>query len=351
MFPVKSYEEIKSDILRDVVNLAPDAYVGQDSDFNVRASSTAAAIEGLYEHQEWISRQIFPDTSDIDILERHAAQKGLTRLAAGFATGTINFSGTVGTPVPIATEVKTDSGLSYLTTAPGVIGGAGTAVIAAQAVASGIAGNQVAATHLTLTAAPPGINSDATVAAMTGGTEIETPASLLARLLDILQHPPAGGNQYDYVRWAKEVPGVLNAYFYFARRNYKSIDVVITAVGGAPSGALIAQVQAYIDNIRPVTHNDTLVLAATPVVVAVTAVLTRSGVTLVDATTAINSALAIYFATLIPGDKVYKTRITQIIMDTVGLVDVVLTAPAADVVCLIDQTHLELATLGAVTLT
>jgi uncharacterized phage protein gp47/JayE len=32
----------------------------------------------------------------------------------------------------------------------------------------------------------------------------ETDSSLLARLLSRLQHPPAGGNRYDYIAWAKE---------------------------------------------------------------------------------------------------------------------------------------------------
>ena len=104
-FPTKDYRQIRADILRDIANQQPAAYIGEDSDFAVRANAVASSIEGLYEHQKWIVRQVFPDTADSDYLERHASLRGITRKAAAFATGTVRFSGTVGSAVPIGTEV------------------------------------------------------------------------------------------------------------------------------------------------------------------------------------------------------------------------------------------------------
>ena len=129
-YTTPDYRQIRADILRDIANQMPGAYTGEDSDFAVRANAVASSIEGLYEHQKWIVRQVFPDTSDSDYLERHASLRGIARKAASFATGTVHFSGTVGSAVPISTEAKTNSGIAFVTTAAGVIGGGGTVDIA-----------------------------------------------------------------------------------------------------------------------------------------------------------------------------------------------------------------------------
>ncbi|MBI5435958.1 MAG: baseplate J/gp47 family protein [Nitrosomonadales bacterium] len=348
--PTKDYRQIRADILRDIANQQPAAYTGEDSDFAVRANAVASSIEGLYEHQKWIVRQFFPDTSDSDYLERHASLRGITRKAAAFATGTIRFSGTAGSNVPIGTEAKTNSGIAFVATASGVIGAGGTVDIAAQAVLAGLAGNQAADTALTLSAAPSGVLAQASIVAMTGGTDIESDAELLARVLYDLRLPPLGGAKHDYFAWAMEVPGVADAYVFTQRRAINGVDVVIETAGGLPGAQLIADVTAYIDSVRPACV-DLLVVAPTLVTVNIVAVLTLSGTTLADATTRINSVLQTYFATLHVGDAVTRAKLISLMMGVKGVTDVSLTAPAANVVPLADATHSELAALGTVTLT
>jgi uncharacterized phage protein gp47/JayE len=92
-------------------------------------------------------------------------------------------------------------------------------------------------------------------------------------------------------------------------------------------------------------------MGPTPVAVPVTAVLTISGTTLVDVTAVITELLADYFGALAPGDTVYRNRILALITDAVGVVDCTLVAPAGNVAMLVDATHVEQATLGAVNLT
>ncbi len=104
----------------------------------------------------------------------------------------------------------------FVTTASTVIDETGSAVAAAAAAVAGVAGNTSAGATLTLGAAPLGIDSRATVVSMLGGVERETDTELLARLLEIIRRPPAGGNKYDFRRWAMEVPGVTNAFAYSA---------------------------------------------------------------------------------------------------------------------------------------
>jgi len=188
------------------------------------------------------------------------------------------------------------------------------------------------------------------VVSMSGGTEIETYASLLARYLFDLRNPPCGGAAHDYYTWALSVAGVTAAYVYSNRRGIGTTDVIILTSGGIPGAPLLATTQAYIDTQRPVQAN-VLVLAPTAVPVAVTGTLVlASGYLLATVSAAIQTALAAYFATLKPGDTVYLKRIEALISDTPGVVDFSLAAPLANVATLVDATHSQLATLGAVTL-
>lgn len=349
-YTTPDYRAVRDAILRDIANQLPNAATGEDSDFALRANATASSIEGLYQHQQWIARQILPDTADGDYLERHARLRNITHKAASAATGTVRFSGTVGRSVPIGTEAKTNSGIAIVTTAAGVIGAGSTVDIAAQAVLAGLAGNQAASTVLTLSAAPSGVQSQATIVSMTGGTDIESDADLLVRLLVDIRLPPAGGAAHDYAAWALEVPGVTDAYIFTQRRAANSVDVVIETLGGVPSVQLIADVLAHIETVRPCCA-DVLVMAPSLVVTNIAAALTLSGTTLALATARINSVLSAYFASLHVGDTVTRAKLITLMMEVTGVVDVNLTLPAANVVPLADATHSELAVLGTVTLT
>ncbi|MEW9901047.1 baseplate J/gp47 family protein [Chitinivorax sp. PXF-14] len=348
---VPDYSIIRDAILRDIASQLPGANVALDGDYAVRANATAAAVEGLYQHQQWLARQILPDTADSDYLERHASLRGLTRKPAVAASGSIVFSGTAGSSVPLGTEAKTVAGVAYLTTVSGTIGAAGTVSLAASASIAGAAGNQPAATALTLTAAPVGVLSAASIASMSGGGDIEADAALLARLLFMLRNPPCGGAAHDYYSWAMSVAGVGAAYVYPNRRGLGTVDVIVQATaGGMPGAPLLASVQTYLDSVRPV-QGDCLVLAPTAVPVAITATLTlQPGAVSGTVQAAVTTALAAYFNGLKPGDTVYLSRIRALISDTAGVLDFSLTAPGANVTTLVDATHSQLATLGAVTL-
>lgn len=348
-FTTPDYTAVRDAILRDIANQLPDAALGSDSDYAIRANAVAAAVEGIYQHQQWIARQILPDTADADYLERWASLYGLTRKAASLASGSITFTGTAGANVPIGTEARAVNDVAYLTTAAGVIGGGGSVELAAQAIVAGEAGNADAGAALTLTSAPSGVASAASVVSMTGGAEVESEADLLARLLARIQQPPHGGAKHDYQAWAVAVSGVDRAYVFPLRRGLGTVDVVPMPATGQPSAQLISDVQDYIDDVRPVTA-DCLVLAPSEVPVDVTATLTLSGVSLGDVTDDINAALAGYFATLGPGDTAVQTRIATLIGSVDGVSDFVLSAPAANVATTVDNTTVELATLGTVTL-
>jgi uncharacterized phage protein gp47/JayE len=344
------YRQIRADILRDIANLQSSASTGADSDFAIRANATGAAIEGLYQHQQWIVRQIFPDTADSDYLERHASRYGIYRKAASIASGVVRMTGAAGSAVPIGTEGKLNSGIAYVTTVSALIGAGGTVDIPAKAIVAGIAGNQIAGATLTLSAAPASVQSQASIVSMTGGADIEIDADLLVRLLIRIRLPPAGGAVHDYAAWALEVPGVTDAYIYPQRRAVNSVDVVIEVAGGLPSAQMIADVYAHIESMRPVCAG-VLVMAPQLVAVNIAAVLTLSGTTQALATAQINSVMQAYFNGLHVGDVVRRVKIESLITGIAGVIDVNLTSPAVNVVPLVDAVHSQIASLGTVTLT
>lgn len=348
-FDVPTFEAQRAALLRDVRNWLPSADTGPDSDWFVRASALAGALQGLSQHQAWIERQIFPDVCDSDSLERHASQRGLTRKAPAAATGVASVTVAADIDIAAGTELRSDAGLVYqVTTTTACTAGAATAV-PIQAAVAGAASNMTAGAGLTPSVSIAGLQSIVS-GDITGGADIESDDGLRGRLLDVIRRPPAGGAAYDYVRWALEVPGVVAATVHPLRRGAGTVDVSILAAGGLPSSALVAQVQAYIDVLRPVTAS-CLAVAPSAVPVAVTlSALSVTGTTAEVVAPQIAAALQAYFGTFGPGGTVLRNRIVSAIADVPGVLDFTLAAPAGNVATTVDAAVVQLPTLGAVTL-
>lgn len=346
-YPLLTMTQIRADMLRDIRNLRPEADVGPDSDYFIRASSVASAVEGLYQHQAWMVRQIFPDTADHDYLLLHARLRGLAPKPAVTASGRMLLRGNPGSPIPAGVQGKWGDQL-YISREAGRIGDGGTLTLAAAAMQAGLAGNAPDDARLELLAPPPGVQSTAVLTEMRGGVEEESDAELLVRLLDLIRRPPAGGNVHDYRRWALEVPGVHAAYVYPLRREPGTVDVVITAKNALPGQDLIRQVQARIDELRPVTASNSLVLAPTERAVDVVAALSLDGVGPAAFQPQLEAALAGFFAGLAPGERLVRSRLEALISDLPGVVDRQLISPAANVEPANDKDKVEWLRLGKV---
>lgn len=243
-FTVPSFDELLNAILTDYINQFPGSDTAKGSMIYIKSAAIASAFWGLYQHQRWISDQIFPDTSSTEALEHHAYVRGLTRKPA------------------------------------------------------------------------------------------ETDADLLARLLDYLRRPPAGGNQYDYVKWALSITGVKAVYCIPLGQGLGTVDVIIVAdnilTGSSiPTQELLDEVKAYIDTVRPVTVK--YVRALAPTIVTQDVSITLSGAGLDYA--AIATAITAYIDDLEPGQTLYLSQLTSICVSA-GAVDVVIHTPLANVPCL-----------------
>ncbi|WP_246880977.1 baseplate J/gp47 family protein [Chromobacterium violaceum] len=350
------FASIRDTLLRDLQNLRTDADIAPDSDYFVRASSVASAVEGLYQHQSWIARQIFPDTADSEYLEQHALLRGIVRKPPTAASGTLRISGDAGVVVTGSLQLRVGEQL-YATPATNPNGSpysvrlddnkqAELPIFASQA---GAAANQPDNLPVELMQAPSGVKPKALLLSMRNGVDVEDDAALLDRLLELIRRPPAGGNKHDYRRWAMEVKGVSAAYVYPLRRGLGTVDVVITANGDLPSQEILANVQAHIEDLRPVTAKSCLVLAPTPRPVDIDVELNLGGASLDAFTPLLQQTLQAYFSGLAPGERLVKSRIEALISDLPGVQDRKLNSPAGNVDPISDPTKVEWLRLGKLT--
>ena len=330
-YSIPSFDDIRQRQLRDARNLDATAHTDADSDLYIRASATASASEGLYAYQAWQTRQLIPDTSDPEYLEQHCALRGITRKPATRATGTLTFAGRAGAVVPAGIQAKDADEVAYRSTEAVTLAGddnAATAVAACEAVQAGEL-PALDAAPVTLIAAPSGVQARALLT-LTGGTNAETDAKLLSRLLDYMRNPPSGGTAADYRRWAREVPGVADAQVYPLRQGPGTVDVVITGAGGLPGQDVVQACQAHIDTKRPEGAH-AAVYAPVLLSVDMTVALRVSGTaTLQSLRGPVTDALLAQFAALRPGDPLILARCIAAVSGLEGVADVAIREPAAN---------------------
>jgi uncharacterized phage protein gp47/JayE len=241
----KSFDELLAGLLVDYANQFPGVDLSPGSLVFIKSACTASAVWGIYQHQQYIYRQIFADTSDTEHLEHHCQDVGIVRLAG------------------------------------------------------------------------------------------ETDAALLERYQTKRRNPPAGGNQYDYVQWARAVEGVRLAWSYPRARGNGTVDVVVLADAvltgdEIPTQVLLDAVLAYIDPRRPAgmaSPDPVLIFAPTPLVTDVT----MSTVGLNVDVAQIKADIEAYLSTFIPGQILYLTQLSAIALAN-GAMDASVTAPAAAVI-------------------
>ena len=247
-FARPSLSQLRTQVLQDIASAVPG------SDTLLRFSNLAilgAAQAGLahehYGYLDWIAQQSNPFTCTGEFLEAWAALKGVFRIPAGLASGTVTFTGTNGSVIPLGALIVRGDGVTYATTASGTIAG-GTVTVPATATPDpaglrGAIANGSAGTVLSLGNSIAGVTLAGVAAtAFTGGSDLETDDSLRSRMLQAYQAPSHGGSASDYVTWALQVPGVTRAWC--VPHGYGAgtvlvffmLDVSEAAFGGFPQG-------------------------------------------------------------------------------------------------------------------
>ncbi len=297
----------------------------------VFARALAGQAHGQYGYMDWMTKQIFPDTAEVEMLDRHAAIRGLSRKAAAKASGPVIFSGEENAFVPAGTLLTRSDGVEFTTDEEIVILGdssSGTVT----AVNSGSASATAAETILTFVSPQVDIDSNAVVdvSGLANGADEETDESLRARILKRWRQPPQGGAKHDYEDWALQVPGVSRVWVSPGEFGLGTVTVRYVRdqeLDIFPDEEHRAIVKAYIDTLRPVA-SDVYVEAPTPKDLDLTIGLNPLTEAAKQAVIAELNDLLLREAT--PGAKIYLSKIREAVSNAVGENDNAVTAPSED---------------------
>lgn len=334
-FSRPTFTEILNRISADIDSRLPGADTRlRRSVLNVLAYTMAGVSHGLHGFISWVSLQVFPDTAELEFLDRWAAIWGVTRVPATKAAGSVTAIGTNGTVIVVGTEFQRSDEVLFVSTAEQTISG-GTATIPVEAVEAGESGNTDADVVLSFSSPIANVDStvEVTVNALTGGADEESDESLESRLLDRIQQPPHGGNENDYLQWMSEIPGITRAWVYPLEGGVNNVTVRFmmdtTYDDGIPEAGDVTTANDYIEARRPITA-DTVVLA--PVADELDFTIALIG----GDTSAIRASVEANLKDLItresePGGTLYLSRINEAISAATGEFDHILTVPAANV--------------------
>jgi len=227
------------------------------SPFGIFATIVAGGMHEMFGYQAYNAKQILPDTADEAHFERHASIYKVAKNSDEYAVGVCEATGTTGAVIAAGKLLQRGDGVEYSVDAEVVIIG-GQAIIAVTAVEAGSEGNADAGVVLTFVDTIAGIDSQVLVDAdsLTNGTNVESIESWRSRYLEVVQAPPHGGAGHDYIKWAKEVPGVTRAWHYPGEMGEGTVTVRFVRDDDTSIIPDLAEVQAVYDYIyeqRPVT--------------------------------------------------------------------------------------------------
>lgn len=259
----KIYEEMKAAFAK-----RSGMSIQDGGDMALRLYTVAAQIYSLWVQAAFLQRQGFPQTAEGEYLDRHAQSRGLQRNPAVAAEGILLFSvqeaRTVDLQLPVGICCATVDGVQFVTLQDGVIlAGKKNCAVKARAMAPGEQGNVAAHTVCRMIQPPVGVQACTNVRAFSGGVAEESDESLRQRLLESYRKLPNGANRAYYETQAKSVRGVAAVEVLPRARGLGTVDLVIAAEAGMPSGTLVEQVRQLLEQQREICV-DIQVAAPTP---------------------------------------------------------------------------------------
>lgn len=189
-----------------------------------------------------VVKLIFPEWSYGTFVDMHAKGKGMTRRAATAASGEITITGNPKTVIPAGSlfstaAVNNEPSIDYKTLEAATIPEIGTVTVTVECTQTGIIGNTTENTIVLVSSRLTGITAVTNEKPLTGGTEEEDDASLIARIVEYnkSQGESYVGSAADYERWARSVDGVGNATVIAAQDTSGLVTIIITDLNGDPA--------------------------------------------------------------------------------------------------------------------
>jgi len=334
-------QEDEETIHRRMLEKAPPGISTKEGDFFWDATRPTAIekAEVTQLKMQNILRLAFPQTSYGQYLDFLGEMKGVFRHPATPATGTVVFMGQPGTVIPAGFVALTEATGSF----PSIrfriketvtISSDGTVMATAECLESGKIGNVAAGTITVLNEPINGVTSITNPDSFTGGTEVEDDESYRERILAAYDEPLSGAKK-DYIRWAKEVPGVGDVYVIPLWAGPGTVKVLIMDSNGQPANQeLIEAVQNHIapdgnlgGGLAPIGADVTVDAPEVfEVNIALTIVL-KDGYSLEDVMEDLTANIKQFLGTFEintgdrPLDRITVTRLGHVVLSTEGIAD------------------------------
>lgn len=263
--------QVRETVRDNVVSALSGASMIGNNVLRVMSDAQAGLAHLTLRYIDWVTLQLLPDTAEQEWLDRHGdiwltnADETTGRKSASYASGLVNFTGSIGAQVPSGSQLN-QAGVLFETTEEVFLGSAPTPC-PVLAITAGAVGNVEAGSTLSLSDPLLNVNSSVTVVSMSGGADEETDSELRVRVLERIRNPPMGGDAEDYVAWALQVPGVTRAWSAPLEMGIGTVtlrfmcDDLRESDAGFPRYPDIVAVQNYLDQKRPVAVKDFFVEA------------------------------------------------------------------------------------------
>lgn len=259
--------------LKDLVQRARTAFrinlPGSDAwiwpnNINPTAKVIAGMTHEVFGFADYIQRQKFAITADLENLILHGEELGLSLKPKAPARGFVDITVASASTLAAAAVFTRADGVQYVPLAGGALASAGVLTVEVVAVADGKATNAEPGTPLDITSGLTG-DTAATAAVAAGGVvagvDVEDEESFRARILFRKRNPPHGGSPADYVMWAGSVAGVsfdLDRPAVFVERLWSGPGTVRVFPlmfdlydDGIPQSADVQRVSDYLAGVAP----------------------------------------------------------------------------------------------------
>lgn len=341
MFQIPNFAQMHNVIVAEIRNRT-GLSITNDDDASIRADGTVAVVEGLYQHQNYIQRQLFVQTADEPYLYVHAEELNLPRSGGSRATGTIKAISNVALTIEVGQKLTDGKGHFYTVTEAVELP---TNVLTEVQISADQIGESwnFSGAQLRFVSPPAGLRGTADVVSVAGGADLEDLEVWRARLLARKQLGLSRDRAADLEAVMLDVSGVKHVYVYPKRRGIGSMDVAITAAGNPPalpSSQLIADAQLVLD-AEAGFWADCRVYAPTVQNVDVNVRVTGVGIDL----EAVRQVIRDYFAELAPAQAFVEAVLSARIMQVAGVSDVTLT-PNFNIAPQVDWMHTRWLRLG-----
>lgn len=320
-----TYDEILENMKSKYLELSGNE-VPEYSDIDIRMKVLAGELYKEVVNLEFIKNQMFVYSATGEYLDKHGADRGLTRKSAVKAKGKVKFflaaALEVDLVIPKGTVVSTSGSTpyQYTTNNDGTISaGDTTVVLNCTAVEGGADSNAVIGAVNVLVTAVPGVETVKNKTAFTGGTDTESDESFRQRIIESYNSISNGTNKAYYKSLALSVEGVTEAVVVPKVSGAGSVDVYICSNREQPTTTLVNKVQALMDEAREVNVIVFVIPAKSVSVDIGVEISIREGYDFDIVAENVKNALTEYITTLPIGEDILENHIGKVVLSVDGV--------------------------------